>query len=186
MLVSVVLVLLMSVAALSIDGGHLYQTRRKMQTAADSAAEAGAIELFTNYELNRGVDSNGKARASALSLASAHGYGVSGSTVDINIPPASGVFRGKAGYVEAIITSRMPPSFSRVFGRSELMARDALCGRGHNDSEQGRTSDFGAHEKRRTETEEQECFARSRWRHYCQFVRQEERGESRQEVSDQG
>lgn len=122
-LVAVVLVVLMSVAALSIDGGQLYQTRRKMQTAVDSAAEAGAIELLTSYELNRGVDSDGNARASALSLASAHGYGVSGSgsTVAINIPPNSGAFRGKAGYVEAIITSSSPPTFSSVFGRSELV-----------------------------------------------------------------
>ena len=122
-LVAVVLVVLMSVAALSIDGGQLYQTRRKMQTAADSASEAGAIELFTRYESNRGVDSDGEARASALSLASSHGYGVSGSgsTVVINIPPGSGAFRGTAGYVEAIITSRMPPTFSSIFGRSELM-----------------------------------------------------------------
>ena len=122
-LVAVVLVVLMSVAALSIDGGQLYQTRRKMQTAADSAAEAGAIELFTSYELNRGVDRDGEARASSLSLASAHGYGVSGSgsTVAINIPPNTGAFAGKAGYVEAIITTRMPPTFSSIFGRSELV-----------------------------------------------------------------
>ena len=122
-LVAVMLVVLMSVAALSIDGGQLYQTRRKMQTAADAAAEAGAIELFTKYELNRCVDSDGEARASALSLASAHGYGVtgSGSTVAVNIPPSSGAFRGKSGYVEAIITSRMPPTFSSIFGRRELL-----------------------------------------------------------------
>lgn len=122
-LMAVVLVMLMSVAALSIDGGQLYQKRRNLQTAADSAAEAGAIELFSKYSVNRGTDLDSAARNSALSLASAHGYGVtgSGSTVTINIPPASGVFRGKAGYVEAIITERMPPSFSSVFGRRELI-----------------------------------------------------------------
>ena len=46
-LVAVALAVLIGVAALSVDGGHLYQSRRKLQTAADAAAEAGAIELFS-------------------------------------------------------------------------------------------------------------------------------------------
>ena len=122
-LVAVALAVLIGVAALSVDGGHLYQSRRKLQTAADAAAEAGAIELFTKYELNTGLDKDGEARASALSNALAHSYGTtgSGSTVTINIPPRSGTFAGKAGYVEAIITSKMPPTFSSIFGRTELV-----------------------------------------------------------------
>lgn len=122
-LVAVTLTLLISIAALSVDCGYLYQNRRKLQTSADAAAEAGAIELFTKYDLNRGADRDGEARASALSNAMAHGYGgpKPDSTVTINIPPLSGAFAGEAGYVEAIITAKMPPSFSSIFGRTELI-----------------------------------------------------------------
>ncbi len=122
-LVAVTLTLLISVAALSVDCGYLYQNRRELQTSADAAAEAGAIELFMKYELNRGADRDGEARASALSNALSNGYGNSkpDSTVTINIPPLSGMFAGKAGYVEAIITAKMPPAFSSIFGRTELI-----------------------------------------------------------------
>lgn len=47
-LVALLLVVLMGMAALAVDGGMLYQTRRELVNAADSAALAGAQELIFN------------------------------------------------------------------------------------------------------------------------------------------
>ena len=121
-IVASMLVVLIGVAALSIDAGHLYQMRRKTQVAADAAADAAAIELYTKFAKNHGVDSDGKAHATALSMAAAHGYGTSGSnsTVTVNIPPLSGPHASQKGYVETIITSTTPPRFSAIFGCAPL------------------------------------------------------------------
>jgi Flp pilus assembly protein TadG len=121
-LVAVLLVALMGVAALSIDAGNMYQERRKTQIAADAAADAAAVELYTKFEENAGEDVDGQAKASALALAAAHGYGVSGSTstVTVNIPPQSGAFANQAGYVEVVINSPMSRGFSAVLGKGDL------------------------------------------------------------------
>ncbi len=117
-LVAITLVVILGLAALSVDGGNLYRERRNTQIAADAAADAAAIELFANHETAGGLDTNGKARAAALALAAAHGY--SGSNVTINTPPSAGAFAGKKGYVEVIITTNPPRFFSKVFHSDQL------------------------------------------------------------------
>ncbi|HEU4345331.1 MAG TPA: Tad domain-containing protein, partial [Candidatus Binatia bacterium] len=42
---SLLIVILLGFLALAMDGGFLYQHKRQMQTAADSAALAGAYEV---------------------------------------------------------------------------------------------------------------------------------------------
>ena len=117
-LVAISLVMIMGLAALSVDGGNLYRERRNTQTAADAAADAAAIELLASFSTSRGLDSNGKAQAAALSLAAAHGY--SKSNVIVNVPPVSGSFAGKNGYVEVLIETNPPRFFSKVFGDKKL------------------------------------------------------------------
>src|SRR5437899_2844222 len=99
-IVAVMLAVILGVAALSVDAGNIYQERRKAQAAADAAADAAAVDLYTKYDANRGVDVDGQARATALEYATAHGY-TDGpdNTVNVNIPPLAGAYAGKAGYV---------------------------------------------------------------------------------------
>ena len=117
-LVAISMVVILSLAALSVDGGNLYRERRNTQIAADSAAEAAAIELLASFSTAGGLDTNGKAKTAALSLAAAHGY--SGSHVIVNIPPLSGFFAAKKGYVEVLINTNPPRFFSKIFGDKEL------------------------------------------------------------------
>ncbi len=116
-LVAVMMVVLLGLAALSVDGGNLYLERRNTQVAADASADAAAIELLANFATDGGVDRNGKARGAALSLAATHGY--KSTSVIVNIPPNSGSFVGKNGYVEVLIKTNPPRFFSRVFSEKE-------------------------------------------------------------------
>ena len=115
--VAVMLVVVLGLAALSVDGGNLYLERRNTQVAADASADAAAIELLANYASNGGVDSDGKARDAALFLAAEHGY--KASSVIVNIPPKSGSFVGKNGYVEVLIKTNPPRFFSKIFSHKE-------------------------------------------------------------------
>ena len=116
-LVAVMLVVILGLAALSVDGGNLYLERRNTQVAADASADAAAIELLANFASNRGVDSDGKARDAALFLAAEHGY--KASSVIVNIPPKSGSFVGKNGYAEVLIKTNPPRFFSKIFSDKE-------------------------------------------------------------------
>ena len=72
------LVVLTAVVGLSIDMGYLRYTKRRLQTAADSAAIAGASEL-----------NNGNFRTAALNDSKSNGFenGVNGVTVTPHNPP---------------------------------------------------------------------------------------------------
>lgn len=48
-IVALSLVAVLSVVALALDGGILYEDRRDIQAAADAAALAAADDLFNNY-----------------------------------------------------------------------------------------------------------------------------------------
>ena len=127
-LVAVSLLAIFGVAALSVDLGNLFRERRNSQTAADAAADAGAIELLRNYESYRGTDGNGSARKAALAIAQAHGYDP--SKITINIPPRGGNFRNMDGYIEVIMDATAPRFFSSIFGSSQLKvtARSVAAG----------------------------------------------------------
>ncbi len=115
--VAVMLVVVLGLAALSVDGGNLYVERRNTQAAADASADAAAIELLASYASDGGVDSDGIARDAALFLAAEHGYPA--SSVTVNIPPKSGSFVGKNGYVEVLIKTNPPRFFSKIFSNKE-------------------------------------------------------------------
>lgn len=92
--------------ALATDVGILLQTKRRMQTAADSAAIAGAAEL--RY---------GNVSTAALAGAADNGVvnGSNGATVSVNDPPQLGPHAGDAAYVEVIATQNNPTFFMRAF-----------------------------------------------------------------------
>ncbi len=115
--VAVMLVVVLGLAALSVDAGNLYVERRNTQAAADASADAAAIELLASYASDGGVDSDGIARDAALFLTAEHGYPA--SSVTVNIPPKSGSFVGKNGYVEVLIKTNPPRFFSKIFSNKE-------------------------------------------------------------------
>jgi Flp pilus assembly protein TadG len=134
-LVAVCLVVLLSVVAITLDGGILQDDRRRVQAGADAAALAGAAQLFYNVESVSGInpDPGNAAKTAALANAAANGFNNDGktNTVTVNIPPQSGPFTNQLGYVEVIIQYNQKRTFSAIFGSGDLpvVARAVARGR---------------------------------------------------------
>jgi len=98
-LVCVSLVAMMGMIAVVTDFSFMQHQRNMMQTAADSAAMAGATEL--NY---------GDQVAAGKADAASNGYtdGQGSVSVTINNPPTSGPNASNAAYVEAIVSKPEP------------------------------------------------------------------------------
>ncbi len=110
-LICVALIALMGMIAVVADFSFMQHQRNMMQTAADSAAMAGAAEL--NYG---DLITAGKADAAT----SGYTDGQSGVTVAINNPPSTGPNASNSAYVEAIVTKPEPTYFLRVLGVSSM------------------------------------------------------------------
>jgi hypothetical protein len=104
------LVVLTAVVGLAIDMGYLRYTKRRLQTAADSAAIAGASELAV-----------GNYRTAAFNDSKSNGFedGVNGVTVTPNNPPLDPPFSTKVNkgtFVEVQVQQNAPTFFMRLFG----------------------------------------------------------------------
>ncbi|MBO0699349.1 MAG: hypothetical protein J2P46_13215 [Zavarzinella sp.] len=135
-IVAVCLPVLMAVVALALDAGMIYDRQRQTQAAADAAALAGAGDLFRTYSdadsQNNGKDPNGFSAGHARAVAEANGYPNDGKIADVvvNIPPQSGPFAGKVGYIEVLITYHQPRGFSTIFGTGDLLVGARAVARG--------------------------------------------------------
>lgn len=105
----VVLPVLAGALAIGVETGELYSTKRHMQSAADDAALAGAIDSLA-------AASTSTIAADARYEAQRNGFTNGSGTVNVavNVPPASGPNVGKANAVEVIITKTLNLSFARV------------------------------------------------------------------------
>jgi hypothetical protein len=103
--------LLLGFLAMAVDVGLLFHAKRTTQTAADSAAVAGAEEI--HY---------GDVTSAAQEDAGRNGVvnGAGGAVVQVNEPPQSGGYAGKTGYVEVIASQPQKTLFMNVFGRSSV------------------------------------------------------------------
>lgn len=120
-MVALSITLLLGMVAVSLDGGMLQDNKRRVQTAADSAALAAANKIFSRFPsilATNTPDPNGDAAAAAQQNASDNGFAHDGSTTTVvaNVPPTSGPFTGLLGYAEVIITYRQPRYFSGIWG----------------------------------------------------------------------
>jgi hypothetical protein len=113
------LTVLLAFVAIAIDGGLLQDTQKQVQATADASAMAAAANLFANYQSNGGRDPSGTAAAAATKLAAENGY----PNITVNIPPQSGPFTGKAGYVEVIIVYQQTRYFSTLMGSDTIPVR---------------------------------------------------------------
>jgi hypothetical protein len=112
------MVVLAGFAGLAIDMGSLRYQKRLVQTAADSAAIAGAQNLSFGF----GVTGPGQAAAAQNGFtdnnsgAGCVGGAVGCVSVYVNPGPATGPHSGNALYVEAIVTAVQPTYFMKIFG----------------------------------------------------------------------
>jgi Putative Flp pilus-assembly TadE/G-like len=121
-LICVSLVALVGMIAIVADFSFMQHQRNMMQTAADSAAMAGAQELKYSD-----VVAAGKADAAS------NGYtdGRGSVTVAINNPPSTGPNASNSAYVEAIVSKPEPTYFLRVLGlRSMTVSARAVAYQG--------------------------------------------------------
>jgi hypothetical protein len=101
---------LLGFVALATDIGLVLRGKRLAQTAADSAAVAGALEI--KY---------GDVTAAAKAASAQNGItdGTGGATVTVNNPPTSGSHIGSS-YVEVIVSQSQSTIFMGLFGRRAM------------------------------------------------------------------
>jgi Flp pilus assembly protein TadG len=112
--------------ALATDVGLALREKRLLQTAADSAAIAGALELNYNPAGVTAVAQKAAVTAAALAAAGQNGYAAassgtttaSGLTVTVNNPPLNGPHSGltDTSYVEVIVSQQKSTIFMSLFG----------------------------------------------------------------------
>jgi uncharacterized membrane protein len=114
-LTALAMTIMLGFLALALDVGILFKTRRNMQTVADAAATAGALNSY--YYKNDAA----KAIAAGQAASKANFFvdGVGGVSVTINAPPLSGPNKS-SGFVEAIIRKPVPTLFMGLFGRKSV------------------------------------------------------------------
>jgi Flp pilus assembly protein TadG len=124
--------MLLSFMAMAIDVGNLYYTQRKLQTLADAAAMAGALEIDTcagtkNCDVMKtaaksALTENGSPAATVVyDSASASPSGTGLLLIVNNGPLALGGSDPNAGsqyYVEAVVAKQVPTYFAKIFGKS--------------------------------------------------------------------
>jgi Flp pilus assembly protein TadG len=108
--VALVLPMLVGAAGLAADVGNWYLTKRTMQTGADAAAYAGALEVA-----RQGLDTApdlGTVQSAADDAASRNGLV---TPVTVNYPPATGLAAGDTAAIEIIATQAAPVHFTAMF-----------------------------------------------------------------------
>lgn len=105
------LTLFILAAGLGIDMGFLRYQKRLQQSAADSAAIAGAAEIPFS-----GCSTGSCPGATTDSASNGFTDGVNAVTVTVYSPPNDGPHAGLAGYVEVLVTKIQPTFFVKIAG----------------------------------------------------------------------
>lgn len=121
LLVAFALTVLLGMMGLAVDFGYLRHTQTRLQSAADSAAIAGAGNVPLGAT---GVDTaaNAAAATNGFTLTTtASGCTPAVGEIAVNFPPCylpstQDPNNGKSGYVEAVLTQSAPTMFARIFG----------------------------------------------------------------------
>ena len=110
--VAALLIGLTAFLGLAFDIGELQWTRRRLQIAADSAANAGTREILAGSSSSTIV-------SAAKADAALNGFtdGSAGVTVTINNPPKTGYDTTNSEAVEAIVSQNVPVYFLAIFGK---------------------------------------------------------------------
>jgi Putative Flp pilus-assembly TadE/G-like len=111
--VSVSLLALLGIGALSIDAAYMYDKRNKLYAAADAAAKSAAFA----YKKDTSSDlwTFGQHEVAILGLTPVNPCdATSGTALCVNRPPTAGPYAGNPNFVEAIVSA---PSTATFFGR---------------------------------------------------------------------
>ena len=111
-LATISMVVLLGFTALAVDMGYLYSTRRRMQTAADAAAVAGATALRDGESYTSAADD----------VASFNGFTNSQNNVTVTVsePTLPSPYPSDVTYVEVDISQTVPTYFLRVLGYKSM------------------------------------------------------------------
>jgi len=99
-------------AGLGVETGYWYFKQRELQTAADVAAVAGAVE-------KRGGQPDSKITSAALIEAVEHGFDQGAGTIEVNTPPSAGSYQDNRS-VEVLLTMPTTRFFSKIFSNDEV------------------------------------------------------------------
>jgi Putative Flp pilus-assembly TadE/G-like len=113
LLAAVGLTVFILAAGLGIDMGYLRYEKRLQQSAADSAAIAGAAQY--GYE-GAVCDSTVSSAAKTDSASNGFTDGSNQVTVTASCPPNDGPHAGLSGYVEVLVSQVQPTFFMRIVG----------------------------------------------------------------------
>lgn len=110
---------LIGAAGLATEGGLWYNTHQTLQGAADSAALSAATQYGLNTTSNLNTQAGG--------VISTYGYlaGVSGTTIVVNRPAASGSYTSNQNSVEVIVTTQQNRLLSSIYNSTTV----AITGR---------------------------------------------------------
>jgi Flp pilus assembly protein TadG len=111
-LAAISLVMLLGFSGLAVDVGMIYSARRRMQTAADAAAIAGATALRDGQDYTQ----------AASDVTSFNGFTNSQNqvTVTVSEPTLPSPYPSDVTYVEVDITQSVPTYFLRMLGVTAL------------------------------------------------------------------
>src|SRR2546427_134452 len=129
------LIALCALVGVAADLGFFSDYKRRMQTAADAAAMAGAWQVHSGDTSGTKVDDAGQKGATSNGFTK----GVDGTQVTVHWPPLSGPYAaggpgatpgaGNAGFVEAIVTQPRPTIFMAILGfQSATVSARAVAG----------------------------------------------------------
>ncbi|WP_348262792.1 Tad domain-containing protein [Telmatobacter sp. DSM 110680] len=120
---------------LAIDVGLLFRAKRNLQSAADAAATAGALDYYY-YGSASSAKTMGCAAATSNGISGTCNTastctGLSGTNICINTPPQLGP-NTSTTFTEAIVTQPNPTAFMSLFGFSsvKISARAVAASRG--------------------------------------------------------
>ncbi|HEX5234256.1 MAG TPA: pilus assembly protein TadG-related protein [Silvibacterium sp.] len=123
---------LLGFMALATDVGMLFHTKRNLQTAADAAATAAALNESFGYSATDAATASATANgwSTTLKTNQAPPTSVTSATLTVNTPPLSGFHKGNAfSYVEVYLTAPNPTFFMKLFGfGSESVTARAVAG----------------------------------------------------------
>ncbi len=118
--------MLLAFMALAVDASNLYYNQRQLQTIADTAAMAGALEAsycgtagcaIVTTAATSAMTEGGYTTTLFTQCAAASGSGI---LLTINNGPcalgSSDPNNGNANYVEAVVSEKVPTYFAKVFG----------------------------------------------------------------------
>lgn len=106
--------LLIGSAAFAVETGYWYGKQHQLQSAADDAAFAAALE-------NRAGSSFGQIQTAALNVAAQNGYDASQGGLTVETPPSSGAYAGSRSAVSVTLTQTQPRFFSQVFSNAPVI-----------------------------------------------------------------